>query len=57
MMPDISAYLTDDAPLILSGIISMRADEVRKSVENNGFKIIREEKENDWVAIMAKKDI
>lgn len=55
MMPDISDYLTDDAPLILSGIISMRADEVRESVNKNGFYIVREEKENDWIAIMAKK--
>ena len=57
MMPDISAYLTDEAPLILSGIISMRADEIRASVKENGFYIVREEKENDWLAIMVKKAI
>ena len=55
MMPDISAYLTDDAPLILSGIISMRADEVIESVKANGFKVVREERENDWLALMVKK--
>ena len=57
MMPDISVYLTDDAPLILSGIISMRADEVRASVEENGFYVVREERENDWLAMMVKKNI
>jgi ribosomal protein L11 methyltransferase len=57
MMPDISAYLTDGAPLILSGIISMRADEVRASVEENGFYVVREERENDWLAMMVKKNI
>jgi ribosomal protein L11 methyltransferase len=55
MMPDIKDYLTDDAPLILSGIISMRKDEVVESVIQNGYKIVREEKENDWVALLAKK--
>ncbi len=55
MMPDIGGCLKDGAPLILSGIIEPRADEVRESVLKNGFKIIREEKENDWVAILAAK--
>lgn len=55
MLPDIKDYLTDDAPLILSGIISMRADDVRASIAENGFRIIREEKENDWLAIMVKR--
>ena len=55
MMPDIGAYLTDEAPLILSGIISERADEVRASVAENGFTVVREERENDWLAIMVKK--
>lgn len=55
MMPDISKYLAPAAPLILSGIISMRADEVKASVEENGFKVVREERENDWLALMVKK--
>jgi ribosomal protein L11 methyltransferase len=56
MMPDIGAYLKDGAPLILSGIIEPRADEVRECVKKHGFSIVREEKENDWVAILAKKN-
>ena len=55
MLPDIDEYLKDGAPLILSGIISMRADEVRDAIKENGFEIVREEKENDWLAIMVKK--
>ena len=55
MLPDISHYLKDTAPLILSGIISMRADEVRETVEKHGFRIVREEKENDWVALMVRR--
>lgn len=56
MMPDIGKYLRDGAPLILSGIIEPRADEVRECVRKHGFSIVREEKENDWVAILAKKN-
>ena len=55
MMPDIGAYLKDGAPLILSGIISERADEVRASVKENGFTVVREERENDWLALMVKR--
>ena len=55
MMPDISDYLADGAPLVLSGIIAERAEEVRESVKANGFTVIREESENDWVALMVKK--
>ena len=55
MMPDISDYLKNGAPLILSGIIAPRADEVRESVKKHGFTIIREEQENDWLAIMARR--
>ena len=55
MMPDIGAYLKDGAPLILSGIISERADDVRASVAANGFTLVREERENDWLALMVRK--
>ena len=55
MMPDIHEYLLDGAPLILSGIIIDRADEVRASVKAHGFTIEREEKENDWVALLCRK--
>ena len=56
MMPDIKNYLTHGAPLILSGIISMRADEVKESVKKNGFKVVREERENDWLALMVRQE-
>ena len=55
MMPDIPDYLTEGAPLILSGIIAPRADEVRDAVKAAGFEIVREEQENDWLAIMARR--
>ncbi len=55
MMPDIRDYLTEDAPLILSGIIDTRADEVIASVEQNGYRIEHIERENDWVALLCKR--
>ena len=56
MMPDLSDYITDEAPVILSGIIAMREDEVIASVKENGYHVVREERENDWVALMIKKN-
>ncbi|MBO7305044.1 MAG: 50S ribosomal protein L11 methyltransferase, partial [Clostridia bacterium] len=53
MMPDMPKYLKDGAPLILSGIINLRADEVREAVRENGYTVIREEYENDWVAMLV----
>ena len=55
MMPDIGGYLKDGAPLILSGIILDRADEVRECVRKHGFTVEREERENDWVALLCRK--
>ncbi len=54
MLPDIKGYLTDGAPIILSGIIETRADEVRAKIKECGFTEIREERENDWLAILIK---
>ena len=54
MLPDIKPYLKDGAPLILSGIIAPRADEVIEMIEKCGFRIVREERENDWLALMVK---
>ncbi len=56
MMPDIGGLLKKDAPLILSGIIEPRADEIRSILPKYGFRIEKEAKENDWVAILARKN-
>jgi ribosomal protein L11 methylase PrmA len=54
MLPDIKNYLKEGAPLILSGIINIRAEEIREAVAKHGFTIVREEHENDWVALLVK---
>ena len=55
MLPDIHTCITDSAPLILSGIIAPRADEIREKLAVCGYTVVREEKENDWIAMMAKR--
>ncbi len=55
MAPDIGACLTDGGHLIVSGIIGCRAAEVREALTTRGFTILREETENDWLAILLTK--
>lgn len=57
MLPDISQYVKDEAPIILSGIIEPRADEVRECIAKCGYKIAKEMKENDWLGIMIKRAV
>ena len=55
MMPDVDKYLKPSAPLILSGIIGERAEEVKACAEKYGFKIEKEIFENDWVGLLVRK--
>ena len=55
MMPDVDKYLKEGAPLILSGIIGERAEEVKACAEKYGFKIEKEIFENDWVGLLVRK--
>ena len=55
LLPDVGAYMKDKGRMILSGIICPRADEVRAAAAANGFTIIEEREENDWLAILVKK--
>ena len=54
MLPDVRDYVAPGAPLILSGIIGDRADEVREAVIKNGFTVEKEIKENDWVGMLVR---
>ena len=55
MLPDVDKYVKEDGRIILSGIISPRADEIRDAVKEYGYKIIKEENENDWLAMLITK--
>ena len=54
MLPDVRDYVSEGAPLILSGIIGERADEVRDAVIKTGFTVEKEIKENDWVGMLVR---
>ena len=54
MLPDIGKYLEPGSPLILSGIINERAEEVRAAVEKHGFTLEKEIYENDWVGMLVR---
>ena len=55
MLPELGGYLAPGAPVILSGIVSEKADEVCRCAEQNGYRIERREVENDWVALLIRK--
>ncbi len=57
MLPDLSDCIKPEAPIILSGIIEPSKNDVVKALEKYGFKVLKEEKENDWVALLVKKAI
>lgn len=54
MLKDIDKYLLPGSPLILSGIIGDRAQEVREAVVSHGFTVEREIGENDWVGMLVR---
>jgi ribosomal protein L11 methyltransferase len=55
MMPDLDGYLKAGAPLILSGIINTSEQKVRDCLLECGYTVLGEMRENDWVALVAKK--
>ena len=55
MLPDVDKYLKAGAPLILSGIIGERAEEVKAKAVECGFTIEKEIFENDWVGLLVRK--
>ncbi len=55
MLPDIGDYLADDALMILSGIIEPSKPLVEDSLKKHGYEIVKEEKENDWVALLVRR--
>ena len=55
LLPDVGAYMTDAGRMIVSGIISPRAEEVREAIAANGFSVVEERQENDWLAILIEK--
>ncbi len=55
LLPDVGPYLKDDGRMIVSGIISPRAEEVYAAIDAAGFAAVEERRENDWLAILIQK--
>ncbi len=51
----IDKYMEDDALFICSGIIDLRADEVKAALQKNGFEIIKECVKENWNAYVTRK--
>ena len=55
LAPDIGAYLADDGVLIVSGIIIERAEETVSALNEAGFRVIDDRRENGWYAAAVKR--
>ena len=53
---DVKKYMTDDTIYITSGIIDVRAQQVKESFINSGFEIIEELKRDNWYAFALKSE-
>ena len=52
---DVKKLMNKNGKFICSGIIDIRENDVKKALEENGIKIIREERDNNWVAFLCEK--
>lgn len=55
LTPDVKDFMNDDAIFMCSGIIDLRADEVRETLLKNGFIIEKECTKDNWFAFCSKK--
>ena len=55
LAPDIGGYLSDDAVLIVSGIIVERREETVSALNGAGFEVFDDETENGWYCAALKK--
>lgn len=56
LLPDLGDVMKTGARAILSGIIGERVTEIRASVAENGFTLVREASERDWYALLIQKN-
>ena len=54
LLPRVSDFLNKDGVFIISGIISLRKDEVVEAIKENGFKIIDERETDSWYSATLK---
>lgn len=56
LLPDMKKYCSDETNILLSGIISDRRDDVVKAVKENGYCLVQEKNEGEWVAMQICTD-
>ena len=56
LLPDLGDVMKTGGRAILSGIIGERAEEIRASVKEHGFTLVREASERDWYALLIQKN-
>lgn len=54
LAPKAREYMKEGGVFITSGIISGREDEVRAALVENGFEVVSEKQENDWISIVCR---
>ena len=55
LLGSVKNYMEKDAPLIVSGIIDLRAQDVKSAAEKAGFRIIKEAARENWCAFVLKE--
>lgn len=55
LFDNVADFMTDDGILIVSGIIDLRADEVKRSAAEHGFTIAEELVRDNWCAFVLTK--
>lgn len=51
LLPDLKNYSSEGTNILLSGIISDRREDIVNAMEKYGYKLIREKKDGEWVAM------
>lgn len=56
LLPDLRKYSSDRTNILLSGIISDRREEIINAVNENGYHMVKENREGEWVAMQICAD-
>ncbi|WP_155287231.1 50S ribosomal protein L11 methyltransferase [Lacticaseibacillus zhaodongensis] len=54
LIPQVTDVLKPGGNFLLAGIISEKADLIKKTLTDNGFKVVEERRSGDWVALRAQ---
>lgn len=57
LLPDVAQFMTENATLIISGIIDIRKDDVLSSVAENNFTVTQECYKDNWCAFALERKI